>query len=142
MTWLYHKIEDLLHSLRRNKYQKDKFFKVRDDLPGLLPVEILKGSYKGTVFAVTDIKVLDEYGRSKFDFNIIQKIPGKHDSYYGDKFAKLVGEILLLCIGEAQSNFTTLRQEVLTDDADEPGYLEEPTPVRTIPTEGHRPPKR
>ncbi len=138
--WVYDKIEDLLHSLRIRKYEKDKYFRVVD-FPGLLPVEILKGSYKGTIFVVSDIKVLDDYGKSKFDFDILRKIPGKHDSYYGDKFAKLVGEILLLCLTEAQANYAAVRNEVLTDDSDESDYSEEPVEERTVLAKGTPVPK-
>jgi hypothetical protein len=138
--WLQDKIGELLHNLRTRKYQRNKYFRVLE-FPGLLTVEILKGSYRGTVFSVSDIKVLDDYGKSKFDFDIVKKIPGKHDSYYGDKFAKLVGEILLLCLTEAQKNYADLRNEVLTDDEDGTDYSEEPVEERTVSAKGSSIPK-
>ncbi len=124
-TWLY--------DLRLKRYDRDKFFRVLDELPGLLPVQILKGTYTGTIFSITDIKVIDDSGKTKFDFDVINRVPGKN--YDDTKFAKLVGEILLICIGEAQNNFASVRQEVLSDGT-EPDIVEEPTPTRTIPAEG------
>jgi hypothetical protein len=142
MVWWFHKyVEDLLIRLKLKKYKKDKFFRIADGYPGLMPVEILEGAYKGTVFTVKDIRILDDYGKTKFDHSILKKIPGKHDSYYGEDFSKLVGEILLICIAEAQTNFQDVREEVLNDEADGIDYSEEPVEERTISKKGPSVPK-
>lgn len=142
MTWWLHKqIEDILIRLRLKKYQKDKFFRVADNYVGLLPIEIMEGAYKGTVFIVKDLRVVDDYGKTKFDHEIIKKIPGTHSSYYGEQFSKLVGEILLICIAEAQTNYHELKNEVLKDETDGDDYIEEPVEERTVPSKGPTLPK-
>lgn len=139
--YLHKKLEDILIVLRLKKYEKDKFFRVADEYSGLLPVEILEGAYKGTVFTVKDIKVLDDYGKTKFDHEIIKKIPGTHSSYYGDQFSKLVGEILFVCIAEAQTNYHELKKEVLKDETDGDDYSEELIEERTVSKKGPSVPK-
>jgi hypothetical protein len=134
--YLHKKLEDILIILKLKKYEKDKFFRIADEYNGLLPIEVLEGAYKGTVFTVKDIKVLDDYGKTKFDHEIIKKIPGTHASYYGEEFSKLVGEILFICIADAQTNFNDLKKEVLSDDTDGSVYFEEPIEERTVSKKG------
>jgi len=130
--YLHKKLEDLLIQLRLKKYEKDKYFRIADEYAGLLPIEILEGAYKGTVFTVKDVRVIDDYGKTKFDHEIIKKIPGTHTSYYGENFSKLVGEILLNCIAEAMTNYNEIKKEVLSDEADRNDYSEEPVEERTV----------
>jgi len=134
--WLHKKLEDILIRLRIKKYQRDKFFRVADEFDGLLPIEILEGVYKGTIFTVKDLAVIDEYGKTKFDHQIVKKIPGTHDSYYGENFSKLVGEILLVCIAEAQTNYHEIRKEVISDETDRDDIVEEFVEERVIPSKG------
>jgi hypothetical protein len=130
--WLHKKLEDILIRLRIKKYKRDKFFRVADEFDGLLPIEILEGAYKGTIFTVKDLKVIDDYGKTKFEHTIIKKIPGTHDSYYGDNFSKLVGEILLICVAEAQTNYHEIRKEVLDDETDRDDTVEEFVEPRVV----------
>lgn len=138
MRWLHKQLEDILIRLKLKKYQKDKFFRVADEFAGLLPIEVLEGAYKGTVFTVSNLTVIDDYGKTKFDHEIIKKIPGTHSSYYGEQFGRLVGEILLVCIMEAQTNYHEVRKEVLKDETDVDYYTEEPVEIRTISEKGSR----
>lgn len=142
MNWLHKRLEDILIRMRLRKYQKDKFFRVADEFGGLLPIEILEGAYKGTVFTVKEMKVIDDYGKTKFEHEIIKKIPGTHSSYYGDDFSKLVGEILLICIAEAQTNYNEIRKEVLSDEEDRDSYSEEFTEERAVSSKSNRLPKK
>ncbi len=134
--WLYKKLEDLLIRLQMKKYPRDKFFRIADEYEGLLPIEILEGAYKGTVFAIKHLAIEDDYGKTRYDHVIIKKIPGKHDSYYGEQFSKMVGEILLVCLSEAQENYHTIREEVMNDEEAGSDYFEEPSEERTIPAKG------
>ena len=142
-NWLYTKIEQWLGTIRGKKYVRDDYFAIREEYSdqGLLPIEVLRGPYKGTVFVVTEFHIVDDYGRVKFNHSVIRKIPGKHDSYYGDKFSREVGEILLVCLEEAGNNFKSLRAEVLADDVDELDIVEEFTPQRTVSKEGSTTPQ-
>jgi hypothetical protein len=144
MNWLYSVIEKWLKSKREAKFSRDKFFRVADEHAdkGLLPVEILQGPFKGTVFVINSINILDDYGRAKFEHMIIQKQPGKHDTYYGNKFSEVVGDILLNVLSEAQGNYKSLRQEVLSDDEDGSDYIEEPVEERTVSSQGSTVPKK
>jgi hypothetical protein len=134
MNWLYAVLENWLAKRRAGQYVRDKNFRVAEEHAdkGLLPIEILTGPFKGTVFVITNMEVLDDYGKSRFDHRVIIKQPGKHDSYYGPKFSGVVGEILLICLTEAQSNYKALRSEVLSDDECGTDCLEEPVEERTI----------
>lgn len=134
--WLHKQLEDILIRLRLKKYAKDKFFRIADEYGGLLPIEIKEGAYKGTVFCVKDLQVIDDYGKTKFEHEIIKKIPGTHSSYYGEQFSRLVGEILFVCIAEAQTNYNELKKEVVSDETDGNDYSEEPTETRTVSKKG------
>jgi hypothetical protein len=140
MNWLYDVIDRILINTRKKKYVKDDYFRIADEYTGLLPIEILKGPYKGTIYTV-NCEVIDDYGKATFDHTIIKKIPGKHDSYHGDTFTTMAKEIMLVCIEEAQQNYHTIRQEVLKDDDTEPDYSEEFTETRAVSTKGTSSPK-
>jgi len=135
VNWLYNLVESWLAKRRAGQYVRDKNFRVAEEHAdkGLLPIEILTGPFKGTVFVVTNMEVLDDYGKSRFDHKVIIKQPGKHDSYYGPRFSGVVGEILLICLTEAQSNYQALRSEVLSDDDHREDWIEEPVEERAIP---------
>ena len=139
--WLHKQLEDIIIRLRMKKYKRDKFFRVADEFDGLLPIEILEGAYKGTVFTVSGIQMIDDCGKCKFDHEVIRRPANRKPSYYGDQFSKLVGEILLICIADAMNNYQQVRKEVLEDETNNDCYIEEPVEERTVPAKGTRVPK-
>lgn len=138
MNWLYSVIEKWLEARRKKNYIIGDYFRLADEIEeGMLPVQILKGPYKGTVFTITTLDIIDDrYGKVKFNHKIIVKQPGKHDSYYGIKFSEIVGNILVTVLAEAQNNFKSFRDEVLSDGEDRENFIEEPSEERTVPPQG------
>jgi hypothetical protein len=119
INWLYGVIERFLKGKRDTKYTKNVYFRSADEYNiGLLPIEILQGPFKGTVFTVTEFKVLDDYGKCKIDHRVLVKQPGKHDSYYGSKFHEVVGEIVMVVLGQVSTEYKNLGNEGLFDDAE------------------------
>jgi hypothetical protein len=139
INWLYSVLERFLKRKRDKKYTKNVYFRSADEYKeGLLPIEILQGPFKGTVFTVTEFKLLDDYGKCKIDHRILVKQPGKHDSYYGSKFHEVVGEIVMVVLGQVSTEYKNLDNEGLLDGTDEDGehYIEESFEERTLSSKG------
>jgi hypothetical protein len=136
INWLYGVIEKFLKGRREKKYSKNVYFKPADDhSEGLLPIEILQGPFAGTIFTITEFKILDDYGRCEFEHKILRKQPGVHDSYYArHQFTDIVGEIIMVVLGQVTPNYVGgLNNEELSDDAEDgdAGIVEEPVEERT-----------
>jgi hypothetical protein len=135
LNWLYGLVERMLRGRRERKYAHNVYFRSADEYTeGLMPIEILQGQFKGTVFTITAFNILDDYGRCKFEHRILRLAPGKSELYYQtNQFSQVVGEIILVVLGQVSTQYRTLNQPGFDQDKDEvDNVLEEPTEQRVI----------
>lgn len=135
-------IDKLQKWTRARKYKENEYFRIAYDsnYTGIMPIELLKGQYKGIIYCYGPISVGEDLGyrgaQASFSIEVINEEldPAIKEAYLNDPaFAKLTGEILLVVLGKALEKQTDkFISENLGNEEDRENYLEEPVPQRTV----------
>jgi hypothetical protein len=135
-SWLHNLIESWQKKRRDNKYKRGIYWVVVDNIEGhetdLVTIKLLKGPFNDITYSITDIHVIDDYGKISFDFDI--RTPGFLSGEETKKFERIIGDILLIFLDDCMNNKKQLREEVLKDVNEEVGtdHIEEPADQRTV----------
>jgi hypothetical protein len=130
-------IDKLEKLYRDQKYKEGEYFKVSTDnisSNGILPIELLKGPYSGTIYSYGTIGIDEDLGyrgaRASFDINIIK---GFQNLTENPEFCKITGEVLLVVLEKAvHLQADKFESENLKDEEIGEDYIEEPVPQRTV----------
>jgi len=101
----------------------------------ILPIEILKGKYKGTIYSYNELKMSEDSLTGEayitYNVNVIKHGDGLIAEYNKDKkFTELTRQILITVMQEANSNHEDTDNNYYDDDRE--SYFEEPVPKRTV----------
>jgi len=138
---------------REWKYKDGVYFKISsvEVEGGILPIELLKGRYSGTIYSYGAVNILedipdDDGGGAKASFDIIVEKYGKNltENFSNDpKFIKEVGDIFLVVLEIAlKTQADKYFNENLIDEENRENYTEEFIPRRTVRSKNSSVPKK
>lgn len=121
---------------RKRKYKEGKYYRIANEVEttGIVPIELLKGPFKGIIYSYGSINVGQDLGykgaQATFDVDIVK---GPQNILEDAEFTKVIGDILLLIMDLAiKSQADKFISENLADEEIGESYTEEPIPQRTV----------
>jgi hypothetical protein len=122
---------------RKRKYKDGEYFRIAPevDTQGILPVELLKGPFKGIIYSYGEISIDEDLGakgaQASFDVDIIR---GPQNLIQDEEFSKIISQILLVILDKAvRLQAEKFYKENLADEQEiGEDYSEEPVPQRTV----------
>jgi len=120
---------------RKRKYKENDYYRIATEVnSGIVPIELLKGPFKGIIYSYGQINIDEDLGhmgaKATFDVDIIK---GPQNIIEDPKFSKLIGDILLVIMDLAvKAQADKFISENLADEEIGESYIEEPIPRRTV----------
>jgi len=128
-------IDKLNSWIRQRKYKKDVYYRIASETEhsGIMPIELLKGPFKGIIYSYGTINVGEDLGimgaQASFDIEIIK---GPQNILENESFAKISGQVLLTILEIAIKNQAEVFLKGSLDEENREDYIEEPVPQRTV----------